>query len=100
MTDEVKVVASLVLQDGKRDEVIALWPALARQVRAESGCLAYDLHSVLGDANRLLVLERWASVEALAAHGESPHMAEFGQVAAGLVAGAPEVLVLPATPLA
>ena len=94
MADTVRVVAALKAQEGKGEQVLALWPALAAQVRAEDGCLAYDLHRVAGDADRFVVLERWASVGALATHGSSDHMREFGQAAAGLFAAPPEVTVV------
>lgn len=100
MTDEVRVVAVLQGQPGSGGALLALWPELAAQVRAEQGCLAYDLHRVTGDDDRFYVLEHWASLEALAAHGRSPHMREFGTRAAGILAAAPEVTVLEATPAA
>ena len=53
MADTVRVVAALKAQEGKGGEVLAMWPALAEQVRAEEGCLAYDLHRVAGDAGPL-----------------------------------------------
>ena len=94
MADTVRVVAALKAQEGKGAEVLALWPALAEQVRAEDGCLAYDLHRVAGDPDRFVVLERWASVAALGAHSSSEHMRAFGKAAAGLMASAPEVTVV------
>ena len=98
MTDAVKVVAVLQGRPGQGGALLALWPDLAAQVRAEEGCLAYDLHRVSGDDDRFVVLERWASLEALAAHGRSPHMKEFGSQAAGLMAAAPDVTVLEDVP--
>ena len=94
MADTVRVVAALAAQEGRGGEVLALWPGLAAQVRAEDGCLAYDLHRVASDPDRFVVLERWASVAALAAHGASDHMRTFGQAAAGLLVAAPEVTVV------
>lgn len=98
MADTVRVVAVVRAQPGSGSAVLELWPALAAQVRAEDGCLAYDLHRVAGDADRFVVLERWESVGALAAHARSPHMAEFGGAAAGLLAAPTEVLVLEDSP--
>ena len=100
MTDEVRVVAVLQALPGTGAEVLALWPSLAEQVRAEQGCLAYDLHRVAGDVDRLVVLERWASLEALAEHGQSSHMVEFGARAAALLSVPPEVIVLEDVPAA
>ena len=98
MTDTVRVVAVLRAQPGKGNDVLAIWPALSAKVRAEEGCLGYDLHRVASDEDRFVVLERWASVAALSTHGRSPHMREFGQQAAGLMAAPAEVIVLEDSP--
>lgn len=100
MSDQVRVVATLRAQPGRGSALLGLWPALSRQVRAEDGCLGYDLHRVAGDADRFVVLERWASVEALALHGRSAHMREFGHTAADLMAAPAEVTVLEDVPAA
>jgi len=100
MADEVRVVAVLNAQEGAGGQVLAAWPALSAQVHAEDGCLSYDLHPVLGQDDRFVVLERWASLAALAAHGRSPHMREFGTSAAAYLAGPPDVTVLADAPVA
>jgi quinol monooxygenase YgiN len=98
MADEVRVVAILTAQPGKGGEVLALWPDLAAQVRAEDGCHGYDLYRVVGNDDRFVVQEHWASLDALAAHSTTPHMREFGRTAAAVLTGAPEVIVTPDTP--
>ncbi len=45
--------------------------------RAEPGCLEYTFSVELNQPEVLLVTERWESMEALAAHFQSPHMAAF-----------------------
>jgi quinol monooxygenase YgiN len=94
MAEEIRVVAVLTAQDGKADELLAGWPDLAAKVRAEDGCLGYDLHRGLGGSNTFVVLERWASPAALKAHGASQHMKEFGARARGLLAGGSQIHVL------
>ncbi len=98
MSDTVKVVALLSTRPGRGEELLAAWPALAAQVRAEDGCLAYDLHTVVRQPDRFVVLERWASPAALAAHGGAPHMLEFRAAGAAFLAGPADVLVLPDVP--
>jgi quinol monooxygenase YgiN len=100
MADEVRVVAILTTQAGRGDEVLALWPDLAAQVRAEEGCRGYDLYRVIGNNDRFIVQEQWASLDALATHGASPHMRDFGRAAAGILTGPAEVIVTPDTPAA
>ena len=71
---EVMLVILIEVQPGKRHEQIAVFENLAPIVRAEPGCLQYDLHPVVGDSNRFVLIERWASTEALSAHNVTPHM--------------------------
>lgn len=100
MSAQIRVVAILTAQPGKGGELLAMWPALSAQVHAEAGCLAYDLHRVGSDADRFVVLERWASVEALGEHRGAAHMRQFGRDAAGVLAGPAEVVVLEDEPAA
>jgi quinol monooxygenase YgiN len=39
----------------------------------EDGCISYDMHQSVTDPSRLVVVERWASREALSRHLETPH---------------------------
>lgn len=94
------MVALLTAQDGKGGEVLAAWPDLSKQVHAEDGCLGYDLHRVAGKPDEFVVLEQWASVGALAAHGKSPHMREFGARAKDMLAAPAQVIVVEAGPAA
>ena len=71
---EEMLVISIQTIPGKGDEQIAAFERLAPIVRSEPGCLQYDLHAVVGDEDRFVLIERWASTEALAAHDVTPHM--------------------------
>ena len=63
-------------------------------VHAEPGCELYALHEADGV---LVMVEKWASQEALDAHRTAPALAGLAPKLAGKVGGAPEVQVL--TPL-
>ena len=41
----------------------------------EEGCISYVIHVDKNDANRIVVVERWASQEALDHHFTLPHTA-------------------------
>ena len=45
--------------------------------RAEAGCLDYSFSTELNDPTVIRIAERWADLDALAAHFKEPHMAEF-----------------------
>ena len=56
-----------------REAIIAMQTASL----AEDGCEDYNFAVELADPGVLRVTERWTSKEALAAHFQTPHMAEF-----------------------
>ena len=55
---------------------------MVRASRAEDGCLDYAFAEDLADPDTLILFERWRDRDALAAHGQSAHMAEFRGVMA------------------
>ncbi|UZJ24745.1 antibiotic biosynthesis monooxygenase [Rhodococcus antarcticus] len=95
----LRLVVVITTQPGRGQEQVEAFARLAPLVRAEAGCLQYDLHSVGGDPDRFVLLEEWASRAELDAHGRSPHMVEAGAANGGLRAGPAQVMVLSATPL-
>jgi len=74
MINEVKLVILIQTKPGYAAEQVAAYTALAPLVKAEAGCLQYDLHTVADDENRFVLIESWASKEALAAHDVTAHM--------------------------
>jgi quinol monooxygenase YgiN len=81
------VIVTMVIKEGRMAEFLALCETLRPQVLAEPGCLAYDytreMDAGLGiqepvDPNRITLIERWASPEALKKHLEALHMKEAG----------------------
>lgn len=75
MSQPIKLIVHIATLPGRGAEQVAAFEALAPLVRAEEGCLRYDLHRVADDPDRFVLIERWASAEALAAHDVAPHMA-------------------------
>lgn len=97
---EVMLVISIQTIPGKSHEQIAAYEKLAPIVRGEQGCLQYDLHAVVGDDDRFVLIERWASVEALAAHDVTPHMIAADAHSSSFRAAPAQVLRLAADSLA
>lgn len=60
-----------------------VWPAttaagkMIEATQKEEGCITYCLYVDITDQRKFRIYEEWASVEALAAHMKTPHMAEF-----------------------
>ena len=84
--ETVHVVAVITAKPGKRAELLAAFKANVPNVHAEEGCLEYvatvdteDGHSIqtrFGE-DTFVVVEKWASLAALKAHGAAPHMAAY-----------------------
>jgi quinol monooxygenase YgiN len=91
----VVVVATIVPLAEHRDEVIAVFTETIAQVHDEDGCELYALHEA---PDRLVMIEKWASREALRVHSASPALAAMGPKLAGKVAGRPEIIVLDQLP--
>ncbi len=82
----IHVIATIEVTPGKRAEFLEQFHWVVPLVRAEDGCLEYgpaiDLAS--GSAaqpplrtDTVVVIEKWASLEALRAHTKAPHMDEY-----------------------
>jgi quinol monooxygenase YgiN len=90
---EVVVVAEIGIAEGKRDEALAALQTLCEETHAkDEGCILYSLQLDPADENRVFMIEKWESGEALAAHGATDHIKALG--ASGTLAGAPTVTVL------
>ena len=61
---------------------------MARATRTEPGCIEYGFYQDLEDPSRIHVFEKWENGDALAAHFQTPHMAEFSGMIGEFVDGA------------
>jgi len=91
----VVVVATITPLSEHRDEVIAALTATIPRVHAEDGCELYALHAA---PDRLIMIEKWASGDALGTHRKGAVLAALNPILAGKVAGPSEVIVLDAVP--
>ncbi len=92
----IHVVATITLNSGTRVQYLEVFRWLTPLVRAEAGCIEYqatvDVPTTIPvqDGPRpdvVTVIEKWASVEALYAHGAMPHMTEYRAKVKDYVAG-------------
>lgn len=82
----IHVIATIELNDGKRDNFLAEMHQVVPKVLEEEGCLGYgptvDVETNI-DAqpdvrpNVVTMVESWESLEALEAHLIAPHMMEY-----------------------
>jgi quinol monooxygenase YgiN len=87
----VVVVATIRPLPEHRDEVIAAFTEIIGLVHDEDGCELYTLNEA---PDRLIMVEKWASPEALAVHAKAANLASLNPKLKGKVAGPPEVIVL------
>lgn len=83
----VHVLAIITTKPGMRTQVLEAFQANVPAVHAEDGCIEYGatidvadagpIQTKLGD-DTFVVVEKWASLDALKAHAAAPHMAAYG----------------------
>jgi quinol monooxygenase YgiN len=91
----VHVLAMITAKPGQRDALLDAFRANLPAVRAEDGCIEYGaaldadgfggFQTVLGP-DSVVVIEKWASADALKAHAVTPHMKAFGAQTKELIA--------------
>ncbi len=91
----VVVVATIVPLPEHRDEVIATFTETVARVHEEDGCELYALHQA---EDRLVMVEKWASPEALRTHSQGAALAALNPQLRGKISGPAEIIVLQAVP--
>jgi quinol monooxygenase YgiN len=83
----IHVLAVITTKPGQRSQVLEAFNANVPAVRAEVGCIEYG--AAIDSANpasfqtqygpdAFVVIEKWASMDALKAHAAAPHMVAYG----------------------
>jgi quinol monooxygenase YgiN len=97
----IYLVVSVRVKEGKLAEFLHLFNENAVTVRQEKGCVEYlatvdaqtGLPPQVVDKDRVVVLEKWESPEALKDHHATPHMTAFFKSERGLTEGS-SIMVL------
>jgi quinol monooxygenase YgiN len=87
----VVVVATAYPASGHADEVRAALLRAVPRVHTEDGCELYALHE---SADRLVLVEKWTSAEALATHAAAEALADLRGELGGLTTGDLDIQVL------
>ena len=88
----IGVTAKLPIQDGKQAEFEQVFKELMAKVHAnEPGCTMYQLYKVKGSDTEYVVMETYASQEALDAHGQTEYFKAAGPGLGACLAGAPTI---------
>ncbi|HEV8223538.1 MAG TPA: putative quinol monooxygenase [Streptosporangiaceae bacterium] len=86
----IVVVATISPKPDHTDAVAAAFAEIIPQVHAEDGCELYALHRA-GD--QLIMIERWASEEALAMHSRGAALAALNPALRGKLTGPAQIVV-------
>ena len=66
----IRLVVAMRALSEKREQMMAQSAARAKEVREESGCVQFSFFQDIEDPDSFMLLEKWASQEALEAHWE------------------------------
>jgi quinol monooxygenase YgiN len=89
----IHVLAFITTKPGRRADVLAAFHKNIPNVHAEEGCIEYGpvvdaegLGQVAFGPDTFVVVEKWASAEALGAHAKSAHMAAYAAEVSDMIA--------------
>lgn len=91
----IHVVAVIKAKPGQRDAILAAFKDNVPAVHAEQGCIEYrpvvdadnagPIQTEIG-ADSFMVIEKWETMDDLAAHAGSSHMAAYAQKVKAMIA--------------
>jgi len=70
------LVIDCLPNEGNKDQAISTLKALGPKIKAEEGCLTFDI-LVSEDKNSYMIYETWSSEALWQAHLQSDHMKDF-----------------------
>lgn len=74
---ELQVIARYTIAPGNTAEFFSLLPQVVAATRNEPGNRGYDVYRQLDDEHNIVLLERYASQQALDAHRETAHFRDL-----------------------
>jgi quinol monooxygenase YgiN len=83
-TEMLIIEGWLKLATGEFDKVADAARTMVAETVKEEGCLTYAFSRDINDPDLIRIAERWETAEALAAHGQSAHMAAFNKAMGGV----------------
>ena len=101
----IHVIAMVTAKPGQRDALLMSFRANLAAVRAEEGCIEYGpavdtdvlgRFQAMAGPDTVVVIEKWASADALKAHGTAPHMNAFMATTKEMVANRAIYVLSPA----
>jgi quinol monooxygenase YgiN len=91
----IYVIVEVRVKPGAIDQAIAAARLSVAETVKEAGCISYDMHQSVTDPQRLVLVERWESREALSRHFETPHFKAWRAAGPEFVAERKAELITP-----
>ena len=95
----ILVIGSVIAQEGRLAEVLAVSQEHVLRSRAEPGCISHAVHQDTENLSRLVFVERWADQAALWAHFKLAESRAFAKALAAMAVGMPDMALFDAVPL-
>jgi quinol monooxygenase YgiN len=90
-TAEVVVAATVEFKPEAVDDALAALTTAIAATHAEPGCVAYALHRDVSEPARFVILEKWATADALEEHAQTPHLKQMFADLGPLLAAPPTI---------
>lgn len=90
----IYLIATLEAQPQHRETLLAAVKKLVAESSKEEGNISHDCLTSAADPNRFVFVERWATREALDAHGSKPHVQEWRALSRPLWTGPSKVEII------
>jgi quinol monooxygenase YgiN len=87
----VVVAATVQVKPEAQEQALAAITTAIEAAHGEPGCVAYALHRDRAEPSRFVIIEKWASQEALEQHGQTPHLKQLFADLGPLLTGAPTI---------
>jgi len=94
VVDVEVVLVTMVFDATDADALLSVLAKYVVLARGSAGCRNIDLCASMTRPERIVVVQKWESADAQAAHFDSPEMVEMAQGCVGLLAGPPAIDLL------
>ncbi len=90
----IAVIAKVPVKPETKEEALEEIKLLMAKVAEEEGTLYYTVNIDQNNPDTLVFIERYTDMNALGAHGATPHFQEFMEKSMSFATGPPEIVVL------
>lgn len=90
----ISLVVKIPLKEGKAAEFTEAFKEVATGAATEEGNMLYSLSFAKNAPDTAVIMERYTDQDALTFHSQTDHYKAFGPKIGGLVAGAPDMMVM------